>query len=149
MNVQLILNEDVANLGRTGDVIKVRAGYARNFLLPRGLAVEANPNNLRAFEHQKRVAMGKREVNRSQSLSAKARIEAISLTIAARAGEEGKLFGSVTNIDIERALRARGVDVERRKILLAEPIKQLGEYSVAVKLDPEVEATLRITVAAE
>ncbi len=149
MNVQVILNEDVANLGRTGDVVKVRAGYARNFLLPRGLAVEANPNNLRAFEHQKRVAMGKREINRSQSLSAKARIEAISLTIAARAGEEGKLFGSVTNIDIERALRERGVDVERRKILLAEPIKQLGEFSVAVKLDPEVEATLRITVAAE
>jgi len=149
MNVQVILNEDVASVGRTGDVVKVRAGYARNYLLPRGLAVEANPNNLRAFEHQKRVAMGKREVNRSQSLSAKARIEAISLTIAARAGEEGKLFGSVTNIDIERALRERGVDVERRKILLAEPIKQLGEYSVAVKLDPEVEAILRITVAAE
>ena len=149
MNVQVILNEDVASVGRTGDVVKVRAGYARNYLLPRGLAVEANPNNLRAFEHQKRVAMGKREVNRSQSLSAKARIEAISLTIAARAGEEGKLFGSVTNIDVERALRERGVDVERRKILLAEPIKQLGEYSVAVKLDPEVEAILRITVAAE
>lgn len=149
MNVQVILNEDVASVGRTGDVVKVRAGYARNYLLPRGLAVEANPNNLRAFEHQKRVAMGKREVNRSQSLSAKARIEAISLRIAARAGEEGKLFGSVTNIDVERALRERGVDVERRKILLAEPIKQLGEYSVAVKLDPEVEAILRITVAAE
>lgn len=149
MNVQVILNGDVANLGRTGDVVKVRAGYARNFLLPRGLAVEANPNNLRAFEHQKRVAMAKREVNRSQSLSVKARIEAISLKIAARAGEEGKLFGSVTNIDIERALRERGVDVERRKILLPEPIKQLGEFSVAVKLDSEVEATLRITVAAE
>ncbi|MGH7863787.1 MAG: 50S ribosomal protein L9 [Candidatus Binataceae bacterium] len=149
MNVQVILNEDVSNLGRTGDVVKVRAGYARNFLLPRGLAVEANPNNLRAFEHQKRVAMSKRELNKTSSLAAKARIEALTLTISARAGEEGKLFGSVTNIDIERALRERGVVVERRKILLEEPIKLLGEFSVAVKLDPEVEATLRITVAAE
>ncbi|MGH8679085.1 MAG: 50S ribosomal protein L9 [Burkholderiales bacterium] len=149
MNVQVILNEDVANLGRTGDVVKVRAGYARNFLLPRGLAVEANPHNLRSFEHQKRVAIAKREVNKSQSLTAKAKIESISLTIAARAGEEGRLFGSVTNIDIERALRQQGVNIERRKIQLEEPIKQLGEFSVSVKLDPEVEATLRITVAAE
>ncbi len=149
MNVQLILNEDVPNLGRTGDVVRVRAGYARNFLLPRKLAVEANPGNVRAFEHQKRVAMAKRELTKSRSLAAKAKIEALTLTLAARAGEEGKLFGSVTNIDIERALRERGVDVERRKIVLDEPIKQLGEFTVVVKLDPEVEATLRITVAAE
>jgi large subunit ribosomal protein L9 len=149
MNVQLILNEDVPNLGRTGDVVRVRAGYARNFLLPRKLAVEANPNNLRAFEHQKRVAMAKRELSKSRSLAVKAQIDALALTLTARAGEEGKLFGSVTNIDIERALRERGVDVERRKIVLDEPIKQLGEFKVVVKLDPEVEATLRITVAAE
>lgn len=149
MNVQVILNEDVPNLGRTGDVVKVRAGYARNFLLPRRLAVEANPRNLRTFEHQKRLAMLRRETNKSQALTLKERLEALVLTITANAGEEGKLFGSVTNIDIERALRERGFNVERRRIILAEPIKQLGEFTVPVRLDPEVEAGLKLTVAAQ
>ncbi len=148
MNVQLILNEDVPHLGRIGDVVKVRAGFARNYLLPRRLAVEANSKNLRAFEHQKRQAMVRREASKNQALKLKGRLEAMPLTLGARAGEEGKLFGSVTNIDIERALRENGFDIERRKRVLAEPIKQLGEFTVPVKLDPEVEASLKLTVAA-
>jgi large subunit ribosomal protein L9 len=148
MNVQLILSDDVPHLGRTGDVVRVRAGYARNYLLPRRLAVEANSKNLSAFEHQKRLAMMRREANKTQALRLKERLEALSLTLSARAGEEDKLFGSVTNIDIERALRERGFDIERRKIALAEPIKQLGEFTVPVKLDPEIEASLKLTVAA-
>jgi large subunit ribosomal protein L9 len=147
VNVQVILNDDVPNLGRTGDVVRVRAGFARNYLLPRGLAVEANPKNLRAFEHQKRTAMSKREQRKSQAASLKQQIETLALTIAARAGEEGKLFGSVTNLDVERALRERGIEIDRRRIILEEPIKQLGEFTIPIKLDPEVEATLRITVA--
>jgi large subunit ribosomal protein L9 len=148
MNVQVILSEDVPNLGRPGDVVKVRAGYARNYLLPRRLAVEANSKNLRAFEHQKGLAMLRRETNKGLALKLKQRLEALTLTIGANAGEEGKLFGSVTNIDIERALRERGFDIERRKIMLAEPIKQLGEFTVPVRLDPEVEAGVKLTVAA-
>jgi len=148
MNVQVILNEDVPNLGRPGDVVKVRAGYARNYLLPRRLAVEANARNLSAFEHQKALAMRRREANRAQALKLKQQLEALSLAIGANAGEEGKLFGSVTNIDIERALRERGFDVERRKIILAEPIKQLGDYTIAVRLDAEIEAGVKLTVAA-
>jgi large subunit ribosomal protein L9 len=148
MNVQLILREDVPNLGRTGDVVKVRAGYARNYLLPRRLAVEADQKNLRAFEHQKRLAMMRREAKKKEALSLKERIEALSLRIAAHAGEEGKLFGSVTNIDIEKALREQGFDIDRRRIVLADPIKQLGEFTVPVRIEPEVEATLKITVAA-
>ena len=148
MNVQVILSEDVPSLGRPGDVVKVRAGYARNYLLPRGLAVEANSKNLRAFEHQKGLAMLRREANKGLALKLKQRLEGVALTISANAGEEGKLFGSVTNIDIERALRERGFDIERRKIMLAEPIKQLGEFTVPVRLDPEVEAGLKLTVAA-
>ena len=148
MNVQLILSEDVPNLGRPGDVVKVRAGYARNYLLPRRLAVEANSKNLRAFEHQKSMAMRRREANKELALKLKQQLEALTLTIGANAGEEGKLFGSVTNIDIERSLRERGFDIERRKILLAEPIKQLGEFTVPVRLDPEVEAGVKLTVAA-
>jgi len=149
MNVQLILREEVPNLGRIGDVVKVRAGFARNYLLPRKLAVEANPRNLREFEHQKRQAMTRRETSKGLSMALKARIEAIALVITARAGEEGKLFGSVTNLDIERELRQKGVDVERRKIHLTEPIKQLGEFTVMVKLDPEVEASIKLNVVAE
>jgi large subunit ribosomal protein L9 len=148
MNVQVILSEDVPNLGRPGDVVKVRAGYARNYLLPRRLAVEANSKNLRAFEHQKGLAMLRREANKGMAVKLKQQLEALALTISANAGEEGKLFGSVTNIDIERALRERGFDIERRKIMLAEPIKQLGEFTVPVRLDPEVEAGVKLTVAA-
>lgn len=148
MNVQVILNEDVPNLGRPGDVVKVRAGYARNYLLPRGLAVEANPRNLRAFEHQKSIAMFKREALKNQAMGLKERLEALKLSVSARAGEEGKLFGSVTNIDLKRALREQGFEIDRRRIILAEPIKQLGDYAVVVRLQPEVEANLKFSVAA-
>ncbi len=149
MNVQVILNEDVPNLGRTGDVVKVRAGYARNYLLPRKLASEADEKNIRAFEHQKAMAMRKREAQRIAAASVKERIEAITLTIEARAGEEGKLFGSVTNIDLERALREKGFAIERRKIVLGEPIKAVGDYNVPIKLEAEVEASLKVVVAAQ
>jgi large subunit ribosomal protein L9 len=148
MNVQVILSEEVTNLGRPGDVVKVRAGYARNYLLPRKLAVEANSKNLREFEHAKGVAMLKREALKQKATGVKARIEALTLAINARAGEEGKLFGSVTNIDIERALRDKGVEVDRRRIALAEPIKQLGDFTVTVKLESEVEAHLKLNVIA-
>jgi len=149
MNVQIILNEDVPNLGRTGDVVKVRPGYARNFLFPRKLAVEANPKSIKAFEHHKRIALVKREAQKGEAGELKRKLEALVIVIGAHAGEEGKLFGSVTNIDIERALREKGVSVERRKIQLAEPIKQLGEFTVPVRLQPEVEASLKVEVKAE
>lgn len=147
--MQLILRDDVPNLGRPGDVVRVRPGYARNFLLPRNLAVEANPKNLRAFEHEKRLAMARREAKRTESLKVKDRLEQLTIEIAARAGEAGKLFGSVTNIDIERALVAQGISMDRRRILLAEPIKELGEFVVPVRVDADVEASLKLKVAAE
>jgi large subunit ribosomal protein L9 len=148
MNVQVILNDEVPNLGSPGDVVKVRGGFARNYLLPRGLAVEANQKNLRAFEHQKRLAMLKREALKSQAMSLKEKIEALHLSLNARAGEEGKLFGSITNIDLERALRDQGLQIDRRRIALHEPVKQVGEYTVPVRLQPEVEANLKFSVAA-
>jgi large subunit ribosomal protein L9 len=148
MNVQVILNEDLPNLGRPGDVVKVRAGYARNYLLPRKLALEANSRNLRAFEHQKRLAMVKREALRVQAMTEKQKIENLQLTLSANAGEEGKLFGSVTNQDLERTLHQRGFMIDRRRILLAEPIKQTGDYSVTIRLQPEVDATLKFSVTA-
>jgi len=147
--MQVILRDDVPNLGRPGDVVKVRPGYARNFLLPRSLAVEANPKNLRAFEHEKRLALLKREAKRSEALKVKDRLEQLTIEISARAGEGGKLFGSVTNIDIERALGGQGINLDRRRILLAEPIKELGEFVVPVRVDADVEANLKLKVAAE
>jgi large subunit ribosomal protein L9 len=147
--MQLILRDDVPNLGRPGDVVRVRPGYARNFLLPRNLAVEANPKNLRAFEHEKRLALARREAKRTESLKVKDRLEQLTIEIAARAGEAGKLFGSVTNIDIERALVAQGISMDRRRILLTEPIKELGEFVVPVRIDADVEASLKLKVAAE
>jgi large subunit ribosomal protein L9 len=147
--MQVILRDDVPNLGRPGDVVKVRPGYARNFLLPRNLAVEANPKNLRAFEHQKRLVLLRREAKRNEALKVKDRLEQLTIEIAARAGEGGKLFGSVTNIDIERALGAQGIVIDRRRIILAEPIKELGEFVVPVRVDADVEAGLKLKVAAE
>ena len=147
--MQVILRDDVPNLGRPGDVVKVRPGYARNFLLPRSLAVEANPKNLREFEHEKRLGLLRREAKRSDALKIKERLEQLTIEIAARAGEGGKLFGSVTNIDIERALGGQGVSIDRRRILLAEPIKELGEFIIPVRVDADVEANLKLKVAAE
>jgi len=147
--MQVILRDDVPNLGRPGDVVKVRPGYARNFLLPRNLAVEANPKNLRAFEHQKRLALLRREAKRNEALKVKDRLEQVTIELTARAGEGGKLFGSVTNIDIERALGSKGIAIDRRRIILAEPIKELGEFVVPVRVDADVEASLKLKVAAE
>ena len=146
MNVQVILSEEVTNLGRPGDVVKVRAGYARNYLLPRKLAVEANPKNLREFEHAKGVAMLKREALKQKATGLKARIEALTLAINARAGEEGKLFGSVTSADIAEQLTAQGFTIERRLIDLHEPIRALGVYRVPVRLHADVKPEIRVWV---
>lgn len=148
MNLQIILSEHVPNLGHPGDVVRVRAGYARNYLLPRKLAVEANPRNLREFEHHKRLAMLKGEAIKGQAMSLKQKLEALAITLSAHTGEEGKLFGSITNLDLERALREKGFEIDRRRILLADPIKQLGDYTVAIRLQPEIEAALKFTVTA-
>jgi large subunit ribosomal protein L9 len=147
--MEIILQEDVANLGNIGEVVKVRDGYGRNYLIPRGLAVEANRRNLHVLEHQKRVTAAKKEKDRHQAQGMSDRITALTLTIQARAGEEDRLFGSVTNIDIEKALTAQGVTIDRRKIILTEPIKQLGTYSVPVHLSSDVRGNITVNVVRE
>jgi large subunit ribosomal protein L9 len=147
--MEVILREDVANLGKMGEVVRVRDGYARNYLLPRKLVLVANKKNLKTFEHQKRVVADQRGrvVKQAETLAEK--LAALSLVFPVKAGEEGKLFGSVTNIDIEKALKAKGFEVERRKIHLAEPIKALGNYEVAVRLTSDVTANVKLSVVAE
>jgi large subunit ribosomal protein L9 len=146
MVMEIILQEEITNLGQIGDIVNVRTGYARNYLLPRGFAIEANRRNVRVLEHQKRLVGVKKERVQSQAQATSEQLSAVSLIIKARSGEEGRLFGSVTNIDIEAALKEKGISVERRKILLDEPIKQLGEHEVAVNLGGGVRAHIKVEV---
>jgi large subunit ribosomal protein L9 len=149
MAVQVILRDDVPNLGKIGDVVRVKPGYARNFLLPRGLAIEANPKNLRMLEHHKRVIAAKADREHKSAEATASRLDGLKLTVRARAGEEGRLFGSVTNMDVERLLAEKGFRVERRRITLAEPIKQLGTFPIPVQVGRTVRATIELTVEAE
>lgn len=147
--MEIILKEDIPNLGKIGQVVRVRDGYARNYLFPRGLALQANKKNLKVFEHQKRVmaAKGERVLKQAQVVGEK--LGALSVVIPVRAGEEGKLFGAVTNIDIERALKEKGFDVERRKIHLPEPIKSVGDFEVPVRLSADVTVAVKVSVVPE
>jgi len=149
MPVQLILRDDVPNLGKIGDVVRVKPGYARNYLLPRGLAVEASPKNLHVLEHQKRVIAAKADREHKSAEASAQRLEGVQITVRARAGEEGRLFGSVTNMDVERLLADKGFQVDRRRILLDEPIKQLGTYPITVQVGRAARATVQLTVEAE
>ena len=147
--MEIILQEEVANLGQIGDIVKVRDGYARNYLLPRGLAVQANRRNVRALEHHRRLVAVKKERVQRQAQTLLDQLSALSLTIPAKAGEEGRLFGSITNIDLEAALKEQGLTLDRRKILLDEPIKQLGSYEVPVNLGGALRANIKLEVTAE
>jgi large subunit ribosomal protein L9 len=146
--VQVILREELPNLGTTGDVVKVKPGYARNYLLPRGLAIEASVRNLRELEHQKRVVADHRLRAQKSAAAVADKVGAVALTFRVRAGDDGKLFGSVTNQDIHRALEERGFTIERRRILLTEPIKSLGTHDVTVHLGPDTRATIKVEVSA-
>jgi large subunit ribosomal protein L9 len=147
--MEVILREDVPNLGSVGDIVKVKPGFARNYLLPRGLAVVADKRNVKVLDHQKRLVADKRERDRREAESVAQRFTGLRLTLKARAGEEGRLFGSVTNIDVERALAAAGFQVDRRRIRLDEPIKVLGEHMVPVHLSAGVTAHVTVVVEAE
>jgi large subunit ribosomal protein L9 len=146
MNV--ILQENVDGLGVIGDLVTVKPGYARNYLVPKGLALVANERNVKELEHQKRQLARKLEKARTDAEGVKARIEKVSCAFSQRAGEEGKLFGSVTSMDIEEKIKAAGIELDRKKIQLAEPIKSLGEHVVNIKLDAGVVAELKVVVTA-
>ena len=146
--MKVILKENIETLGHIGDIVKVAPGYARNFLLPKGLAVEATEKNAKALDHMKRqLAYKKDKATESAKLLA-AKLQELVIELAHQAGEEGKLFGSVTNMEIAAFLHDKGFDIDRKTIVLAEPIKQLGEFGVSVKIHPEVTATLKVVVKA-
>jgi len=144
--VKVILQENVEALGQTGDIVKVADGYARNYLLPRGKAIVADARNVKMLSHQKLLAEHKRAKSIKEGRSLAERIEACTCTIAKQAGENDKLYGSVTTMDIEEALRAEGIEIDRRTIKLDEPIKNIGVFTVDVKVHPEVVAKLKVFV---
>ncbi len=147
--MKIILKEDIKKLGKMGQIVDVADGYARNYLVPKGLAVEASTKNIRSLEHEKKIIQEKARKHKDSAQDLASRISSLTLTIKAKAGEEEKLFGSVTTMDIAEALLAQGVEIEKKKIVLEEPIKRLGSYSVQIKLHPDVSVPLTIEVIQE
>lgn len=144
--MKVILKENLDNLGVIGDIVKVAPGYARNYLIPKGYAIEATNRNAKELEHTKRQMEYKKNKVLEQAKQLAEKIAATPLSLAYQAGEGDKLFGSVTNMDLAEQLKAKGLEIDRKIIQLADPIKHLGEFDVAIKLHPEVVATLKVTV---
>jgi large subunit ribosomal protein L9 len=147
--MQIILQEDVEKLGTRGQVVEVKEGYARNFLLPRKLALEASAGNMKRLEKMRAVFAKKEAVEKGDAQKLAELLAGVSLELVRKAGETDQLFGSVTSADISEALAAQGFTVDKRKIALAEPIKVIGEYEVPLKLHREVNATVKLTVKKE
>ena len=144
--MEVILREHVDNLGRRGDVVKVAAGYARNYLLPRKLALAVTDNNKRQIDREKKIVEVREAEERSQAEAVAQRLAQVDIEIARRVGENETLYGSVTSADISSALQAKGFEVDKRKIQLPEPLKALGEATVPVKIHRDVTAQLRVKV---
>jgi large subunit ribosomal protein L9 len=144
--MEIILRQAVENLGKPGDVVKVKAGYARNYLLPHGLAFEATPGNLKRIQQERDRLEAAENDRRTVAQGLAERLEQVSLTFSARVGEEGKLFGSVTAADIAQQLEGQGFHVEKRQIDLHEPIKALGVYRVPIRLHADVKPEIRVWV---
>jgi len=147
--MKIILREDVEKLGKAGDVVKVADGFGRNYLIPRQLAVPANVRNLKALEHDRRVIEARAKKSRKSAESLAEKLSAISITLPAKAGEEGKLFGAITSRDIAEALEKAGVPVDRKNVLLLDPIKQLGDYKVKIKTGTDLHPEISVSVVAE
>ncbi len=147
--IEVILREDVKSLGRAGELVRVKPGYARNYLLPHGLAYEATEGNRKRIAAETRVRTVRSQAERTEAERFAGTLSGVTVTLAGKAGEEGKLFGSITAQDIADALAAQGHTVDRRRIELEHPIKTLGDHTISVRIHPEVHAELRVSVVAE
>jgi large subunit ribosomal protein L9 len=147
--IEVILREDVKSLGKSGEMVRVKPGYARNFLLPRGLAFEATEGNRKRIAAETRAKGMRNQAERTEAERFAAKLGEVTLTLTGKAGDEGKLFGSITAQDIADALAAQGHQVDRRRIELEHPIKSLGHHTVEVRLHPEVHAEVRVSVVPE
>jgi len=147
--MQVILLEDVSSLGKAGDLVKVAAGFGRNYLIPHKKAVPATEKSIKTLEHQKRLVQHRMAKTKKDIQRTAQEIETLSCTFAKSVGESGKLFGSVTTMEIETYLKENGIDVDRKKIHLEEPIKSVGMFTVPIKLRPDVVANLKVWVVQE
>jgi large subunit ribosomal protein L9 len=147
--MKVILREDVDSLGKMGDIIKVTDGYARNYLIPKGLAIEASVKNVKVLEHEKREVTQRAEKERKKAEALLDQFTNLTCTISRRVGKQDKLFGAVTTKDIEKALRDQGMDVDRKTIVLEEPLKSLGEFPVKIRLYPGIFAQINVVVSRE
>ncbi len=147
--MEIILREDVQHLGKVGEVVKVKDGYARNYLLPKGLAYPATEANKKRIAYEGERLAKQRAAEKSAAETEATRLAEVHLTFAVKVGEEDKLYGSVTASDIQRKLEELGIHVDKRKIDLPEPIRELGEFNVAIKIHPEVRPEVRVTVVKE
>jgi large subunit ribosomal protein L9 len=148
-NIQVVLQQDVSKLGKSGELVRVRPGFARNYLLPRQLAVAATTAAVHRIEHDRAVALARAEKGKKEAREIADRIGAVAVTISHKAGEDGRLFGSVTAKDIVGAFAAKGIVIDRRKLELAESIKNVGTYELKVGLASDVSATLKVAVVAK
>jgi len=147
--MKIILREDVETLGKAGEVVKVKDGYGRNYLIPRQLAVLANVRNMKALDHDRRTIETRAKKTRKTAEATAATLSAVSLILPAKAGEEGKLFGAITSRDIAEALGKAGVIVDRKAIQLADPIKQVGDYKVKIRVAADVFPEISVSVVPE
>jgi large subunit ribosomal protein L9 len=147
--IEVILREDIKTLGRAGEMVRVKPGYARNYLLPQGLAYEATEGNRKRIAAETRVRTARNQAERTEAERVAGTLSGVTLTLTGKAGEEGKLFGSITPQDIADALGRQGHTVDRRRIELEHPIKTTGTHTVSVRLHPEVHAELSVSVVAE
>ncbi len=147
--ISILLREDIDTLGGRGEIVKVKSGYARNYLLPRGMATLATKGNIKQVEQERSFLLKKTAQERSTAEAQAEQMKDISLSFERKAGESGTLFGSVTSMDITEALNAKGYEIDRRKVNLKDAIKEVGEYTVSVKLHREVTLDIPVTVRAE
>jgi large subunit ribosomal protein L9 len=147
--MKVILKEDVKNIGSMGQIVDVADGFARNYLVPRGLAAEANVKNIRSLEHEKTIIQEKAKKIKNQAQVLSDKVSNLTIIIKAKAGEEGKLFGAVTTMDIAEQMKNEGLDIDKKKIVLDEPIKRVGSYSVGIKLHPSVATLVNVQVVEE
>ena len=144
--IQVILQHDVQNVGKSGELVRVRPGFARNFLIPRDLAVPATAAAVNRISHEKAVAVAKAEKAKKEARELAAKIDGVTIQIARPVGEEDRLFGSVTSKDVHAAVKAKGFELDRKQMHLAEPIKALGTYEIPVKLLGDIGATIKVEV---
>ncbi|GAB4381361.1 MAG: 50S ribosomal protein L9 [Calditrichia bacterium] len=147
--MKVILRQDYEQLGKAGDTVEVKRGYANNYLIPKKIAYPAKPNFVKMIQEEMRQKSLRLNKEKIQAEHLAKKMESVSVTLAVSVGEGDKMFGSVTNQDIAEALKQQGYDIDRKKIILEEPIKQLGIYSVPIRIHPEVEATIKVWVVKE